>query len=68
MACVEICNTGKISEEKIDQIRKGDVKGRGLNIIYRFIKGMSGRLDVSTGRDSTTFRMMIPICHKEQSV
>lgn len=68
MACVEICNTGRISEEKIKQIRKGDVKGRGLNIIYRFIQSMGGRLEVSTDRDSTTFRMKIPICHKEQTV
>ncbi len=65
MACVEICNTGRISDENIEQIRSGDVKGRGLNIIYRFIQGMGGRLDVSTDRDSTTFRMMIPICYKE---
>lgn len=68
MACVEICNTGRISDEKIEQIRKGDVKGRGLNIIHRFIQGMGGRLEVSTDRDSTTFRMMIQICHKERSV
>jgi signal transduction histidine kinase len=65
MACVEICNTGRISDDKIDQIKKGDVKGRGLNIIYRFIQSLGGRLEVNTDRDSTTFRMMIPICHKE---
>lgn len=68
MACVEICNTGRISDDRIEQIRKGDVKGRGLNIIYRFIQGLGGRLEVVTDRDSTTFRMMIPICHKEQSI
>lgn len=68
MSCVKICNTGRISEEKIEQIRRGDVKGRGLNIIYRFIQGIGGRLEVSTDRDSTTFRMMIPLCDKEQPV
>ena len=45
-----------------EQIRKGDVKGRGLNIIYRFIQAMQGKLDVSTDSDSTTFRVMIPLC------
>jgi signal transduction histidine kinase len=65
MACVEICNTGRISGDMIEQIRKGDVKGRGLNIIYRFIQGLGGQLEVLTDRDSTTFRMMVPICHKE---
>ncbi len=62
MACFEIRNTGRIPEESIEQIRKGDVKGRGLNIIYRFIKGVQGNLEVFTDEDSTTFRIMIPLC------
>lgn len=61
MACFEISNTGKISEETIEQIRKGEVKGRGLNIIYRFIQAVQGNLDVFTDTDSTTFRVMIPL-------
>jgi len=65
MSCVEISNTGRISGDKIEEIRKGDVKGRGLNIIYRFIQSLGGRLEVSTDRDSTTFRMMIPLCDRE---
>jgi signal transduction histidine kinase len=65
MACVEIRNTGRISEDKIEEIRKGDVKGRGLNIIYRFRQGLGGKLEVSTDRDSTTFWMMIPLCDRE---
>ena len=64
MACCEIRNTGKIPEGNIDQIRKGEVKGRGLNIIYRFIETMQGKLEVSTSDDSTTFRVMLPI-HRE---
>jgi signal transduction histidine kinase len=65
MACFEIRNTGKIPEENIEQIKKGDVKGRGLNIIYRFIEGMQGKIEVSTGNNNTTFRIMIPLCKKE---
>ena len=64
MACFEIRNTGKIPVENIEQIRKGEVKGRGLNIIYRFIETMQGKLEVSTDYDSTTFRVMLPI-HRE---
>ncbi|OHE54705.1 MAG: hypothetical protein A2027_01910 [Thermodesulfovibrio sp. RBG_19FT_COMBO_41_18] len=61
MACFEIRNTGKILEENIEQIRKGEVKGRGLNIIYRFIQAIHGKLEVFTDTDSTTFRVMIPL-------
>jgi nitrogen-specific signal transduction histidine kinase len=60
MACFEIRNTGRISEEKITQIRSGDVQGRGLNIIYRFIQAIHGKLDVFTDENSTTFRVSIP--------
>lgn len=61
MACFEIRNTGKIPEENIEQIRKGEVKGRGLNIIYRFIESMQGDIEVFTDEDSTTFRIKIPL-------
>ncbi|MBI5188628.1 MAG: GAF domain-containing protein [Nitrospirae bacterium] len=61
LACFEILNTGRIPEENIEQIRKGEVKGRGLNIIYRFIQTMQGNLEVFTDADSTTFRIMIPL-------
>ena len=61
MAVFEIRNTGKIPPENIEQIRKGEVKGRGLNIIYRFIQANRGRLDVSTDDTSTTFRVELPL-------
>jgi signal transduction histidine kinase len=64
MACFEIRNTGKIPEESMDQIRKGEVKGRGLNIIYRFIETMQGKLEVYTDTDSTTVRVTLPL-HRE---
>jgi signal transduction histidine kinase len=65
MAAFEICNTGKIPREKIEQIRTGEVKGRGLNIIYRFIQANHGRLDVFTEDDTTIFRAMLPLADKE---
>jgi nitrogen-specific signal transduction histidine kinase len=61
MACFEIRNTGKISAEKITQIRSGEVKGRGLNIIYRFIQAIHGKLEVFTEENSTTFRVSLPV-------
>lgn len=61
MAVFEIHNTGKIPEENIEQIRKGEVKGRGLNIIYRFIEAIHGKLQVFTDDDTTTFLVMIPL-------
>jgi signal transduction histidine kinase len=64
LACFEIRNTGRILEENIEQIRKGEVKGRGLNIIYRFIEAMQGSIEVFTDTDSTTFRIKIPL-HRE---
>jgi signal transduction histidine kinase len=61
MAVFEIRTSGKIPAENIEQIRKGEVKGRGLNIIYRFIEANHGKLDVFTDGDSTTFRVMLPL-------
>ena len=61
MACFEIRNSGKIPEENIEQIRKGEVKGRGLNIIFRFIQAVQGTIEVYTDENSTTFRVMIPL-------
>ncbi|MEW6002561.1 MAG: GAF domain-containing sensor histidine kinase [Nitrospirota bacterium] len=64
MACFEIRNTGRIPEENIEQIRRGEVKGRGLNIIYRFIQAAQGNIEVFTDTDSTTFRIKIPLYHE----
>jgi GAF domain-containing protein len=61
MACFEIRNTGKIPKENIVQIKTGDVKGRGLNIIYRFIQAIHGKIEVFTKGKFTTFRIMIPL-------
>lgn len=67
MAVCEIRNTGRISPENIEQIKKGDVKGRGLNIIYRFIQANRGTLDVFTEGNATTFRVMLPLIREHSS-
>jgi len=68
MACFEIKNTGVIPEENIDQIRRGEVKGRGLNIIYRFIQSVHGKIDVFTSSDSTTFKVWVPLYNRTNEV
>lgn len=67
MAVCEIRNTGRISPENIEQIKKGDVRGRGLNIIYRFIQANRGTLDVFTEGNATTFRVMLPLIREHSS-
>lgn len=61
MAVFEIRNTGRIPTENIEQIRKGEVKGRGLNIIHRFVEANHGKLDVFTTENATIFRVMLPL-------
>jgi len=61
MACLEIRNTGAISNGQIDQVRRGSVKGRGLGIILRFVQANHGSFDirVEDGRTVTTIRLPI---------
>ncbi|MHB8764591.1 MAG: GAF domain-containing protein [Deferrisomatales bacterium] len=63
MAHAEIVNTGRIREEDVARIRAADVTGRGLNIVYRFVRSMGGRVDVEVddGAQTTTFRVSVPL-------
>ncbi|MBW1670242.1 MAG: GAF domain-containing sensor histidine kinase [Deltaproteobacteria bacterium] len=61
MACLEIRNTGDIPEEKIDQVKKGEVRGRGLNIIYRFVQGNHGKIDIRAEDDHTVIVVKLPL-------
>jgi signal transduction histidine kinase len=61
MACLEIRNTGNIPEEKIDQVKKGKVRGRGLNIIYRFVQGNHGRIDIRADDGQTVVIVKLPL-------
>jgi signal transduction histidine kinase len=63
MACLEVRNSGEIPYEKIDQIREGEVKGRGLNIIYRFIQSNHGKVEFRTESGQTICVIKIPL-HK----
>lgn len=61
MACLEIRNTGEIPEEKIDQVKKGEVRGRGLNIIYRFVQGNHGKIHIRTEDGQTVVIVKLPL-------
>jgi signal transduction histidine kinase len=61
MACLEIRNTGEIPKEKIDQVKKGEVIGRGLNIIYRFVRANHGKIDIRTEDGQTIIIVKLPL-------
>ncbi|NDY42987.1 GAF domain-containing sensor histidine kinase [Dissulfurirhabdus thermomarina] len=60
-ACLELRNTGEIPAEHIDQVRRGQVRGRGLNIITRFVQANHGRMEVWTETGETVFRVCLPL-------
>ncbi|MFH1146170.1 MAG: GAF domain-containing protein [Pseudomonadota bacterium] len=60
MACLEVWNTGEIPGSQIEQIRRGDVKGRGLNIIYRFVQANHGRISIHTESGLTILTIKLP--------
>jgi len=58
--CLEIENSGEIPADQIEQVRAGKVKGRGLNIIYRFVTTNHGRIDIHAGGGRTKFIIQLP--------
>ncbi len=65
MACLEVRNTGVIPADQIEQVRNGDVRGRGLNIIYRFVQANHGEISVSTDSGYTVFTVRLPLASDE---
>ena len=61
MACLAITNSGEISRAQIEQIKKGEVKGRGLNIVYRFVQANHGKIDISAQEGCTSFTIKLPL-------
>jgi signal transduction histidine kinase len=61
MACLEVRNPGEIPEKKIDQVKKGEVMGRGLNIIYRFVQGNHGKIHIRTEDGQTVVIIKLPL-------
>ncbi|MEA3548626.1 MAG: GAF domain-containing protein [Thermodesulfobacteriota bacterium] len=61
MACLRIENSGEIPADQIDQVKSGEVKGRGLNIIQRFILTQHGKIDIHTEKGQTIFTVGLPL-------
>ena len=61
MACVEVSNTGMISEAERLRLLEGEGRGRGLYITYRIVRLLRGRIDVRTGINSTAVTVKIPL-------
>ncbi len=59
---IEIINTGSIDEEHINKIRSGEVTGRGLNIVFRFVQSLAGEVDLSNNGSETVFTVRLPAC------
>ena len=64
MAGVTVSNTGLIPADQFEQIKKGDVQGRGLNIITRFAQTNHGKLEIDTNGDCTVITIKLPL-HQE---
>jgi signal transduction histidine kinase len=61
MAGVTISNTGLIPAEQFERIKKGDVQGRGLNIITRFAQTNHGKFEIDTTEQDTVITIKLPL-------
>ncbi len=62
-AWVEITNPGCVDPDLVERMRSADVRGRGLNIVYRLVRSMEGTVDVNVDRyrEVTTFTVSLPL-------
>jgi signal transduction histidine kinase len=67
MACLEITNSGEMSPDQLEQIKKCVALGRGLNIVSRFIQNNHGALEVDSGDGTSRFTIKLPL-HKVPAV
>jgi signal transduction histidine kinase len=61
MAGVTVSNTGLIPADQFEQIKKGDVQGRGLNIISRFAQTNHGKLEIDRSGNDTVITIKLPL-------
>ena len=66
-ACVEISNTGHLTEEDRVRILEGEARGRGLYITHRIIRLLNGKVEIRVGKDTTTFVVRLPRHEAPQS-
>lgn len=61
MAALELRNTGEVPSEKIEEVQKGEVRGRGLNIIYRFVQANHGKMEIRNEEGKVVCILRIPL-------
>ncbi|MFC1822000.1 GAF domain-containing protein [Thermodesulfobacteriota bacterium] len=66
-ACAEIANTGHISEEERLRLLEGEGRGRGLYITHRIMPLLKGKIEIKSGKDTTTVTVRLPL-HDETSL
>jgi signal transduction histidine kinase len=60
-ACIEIANTGLISEEERLRLMEGEGRGRGLYITNRLIRLLKGQIDIKVGINTTSVVVRLPL-------
>jgi signal transduction histidine kinase len=60
-ACVELTNTGLISEEERLRLMEGEGRGRGLYITNRLIRLLKGQIDIKVGINTTSVVVRLPL-------
>ncbi|NOY52501.1 MAG: GAF domain-containing protein [Deltaproteobacteria bacterium] len=61
MAALEVRNTGEVPKEKIEEVRRGEVQGRGLNIIFRFVQANHGKMEIRNESGQAVCILRIPL-------
>ena len=61
MARLVIENSGEIPAERLEKMKQGAVKGRGLNIINRFVHTNHGNIEIEAKAGMTRFIILLPL-------
>ncbi len=59
-ACIEVANSGSISEDIRQQLLEGEAKGRGFYITLRIIRLLKGFIDIRGEEDMTVITLKLP--------
>ncbi|MDH3393181.1 MAG: GHKL domain-containing protein, partial [Desulfobulbaceae bacterium] len=61
MVRLEIENSGSMGSEMIARIKRGEAKGRGFNIIHRFVQANHGALGIRVKKNSIVIIIKLPL-------
>jgi signal transduction histidine kinase len=60
-ACIEVTNSGAIKDDERRRLLEGEVPGRGFYITNRIIRLLKGKIDIRSGKNTTTVTLRLPI-------